>query len=141
MAKKAASPKALEKKLEKVRFKYIFGEHYNPVYANGCYGGPTTTGEITVHFFTERNPVPHEETFAVTPDGRVADNLGRVPELEHGTATVIRCITAGVIMNAEVARRVYEFLGRNLERVDARIQTRQAVEKTAGKGKRKLNPD
>ena len=134
-SKKASIVKKEGKRVERVRFKYLFADDYNPVYANGCYGGPTTSNEIALHFYVERNPVPHEEIFSLDPNGRMADKMGRVPEFEQGTATVLRYVTAGILMNPEVARRVYEFLGRHLNNMEAQQQARAAVAKISDKAK------
>lgn len=41
-----------------IKIKYIFRDHYNPVYANGAYGGITPSGEIVASFYFEKHPLP-----------------------------------------------------------------------------------
>lgn len=121
------------KVLSKVHFKYVFHDDYNPEYANGAHGGPTTQGEISIAFYVERNPLPIEESFAVSPDGQLSKPLGREPQLQDGTATVIRYVTTGVIMNLEVAKRVHDFLGKSIATLEAAMRDRGAAKKPATK--------
>jgi hypothetical protein len=132
---KGSKSPAPEKRIERARFKYVFDDSYNPVYANGAYGGPTPHGEIAVNFFVERNPVPLSETLAVSPDGRPAAPISREPELPDGTVEVIRFITTGVIMSRETARRVYDFLGRHLQAIDAVAEARKGLERIGSASK------
>jgi hypothetical protein len=53
--------------VRQVRFRYVFPDDYNPVYANGAYGGVTTQREIAIGFYVERYPVPNDETFPIGP--------------------------------------------------------------------------
>jgi hypothetical protein len=130
--KPAAAKKPMSKPpVEQATFKYVFEDTYNPIYANGAHGGPTPHGEIAINFFFERNPVPLSETFAVSPDGRVTETLAREPALSPGTIEIIRYVSTGVIMSRETAKRVYDFLGRQLQALDAVTEAKRGMEKIA----------
>ncbi len=113
--------------IEKATFEYVFGDDFNPEYANGAIGGPTTQGEIFVSFYVERNPLPYSQTFKVKPDGQLAEEFERDPKIEDGSISVVRFVTAGVIMTRETAKRVHDFLGRHLEAMDALTRAKEAA--------------
>lgn len=130
---KQAAQKPPVRKIERVKFKYIFPETYNPVYANGAYGGPTTMGEIAINFYIERHPVPLEDTHALAEDGRVAEQLERVPQPEDKSVTIIRYLTTGVLLNYESAKRIHDWLGRHLEQMESARAGVQAIAKASKK--------
>lgn len=115
------------RRLEKVHFRYVFPETYNPQYANGAHGGPTTQGEIAINFFVERAPLPLTETYAVTPEGQLGGKIGREPEVQEGAGTLVRYVTTGVIMSRDSAKRIHDFLGKaiaTLEKAQSREQSK-----------------
>jgi hypothetical protein len=127
-AKKPDAKPVKAEVIRKVSFKYIFSPDYNPVYANGAYGGPTSQGEIAVNFFVERQPVPIEDTWSISPDGKLLEQVAREPKGEEGTALIIRFVTGGVIMNLEVAKRVYAFLGRHIAQLEGAMAVNAVAE-------------
>lgn len=120
-----APPRA--KGVEKATFEYVFGDDFNPEYANGAIGGPTTQGEICVSFYVERGPLPYSQTFNVKADGQLGEELERDPRIEDGSVSVIRYVTSGVIMNRETAKRVYDFIGLHLQTMDAMAKAKEAA--------------
>ncbi len=103
----------------KIRFKYVFPENYNPVYCTGAFGGISTGGEIVANFFLERMPVPNSVTNSVNPDG----TLGGIIEIdpENFEDTVIRYISAGIVLNKDNAKSIYEWLGNQIQELENRI--------------------
>lgn len=103
---------------QRVRIKYKFPEDYNPLYVNGAYGGPGPRGELVVNFYLERTPVPREETYSVTQDGRLSDNpVSRNPEdLQY---QFIRFVQAGIVVNLQDAKRIHDWLGKHIETLEA----------------------
>ena len=101
-----------------VRFIYKFDEGYNPMYANGAWGGVTTHREIALHFFIERQPLPYEETFQITKEARVGAPLSRVPPQDGQQVEVLRFITTGVILTPDTARAIRDWLTRHLSALD-----------------------
>ena len=124
---KANSSRAVDGKLSKpamrkpaqatARFKYVFPQTYNPVYANGAVGGVGPQGDIVINFYHERQAVPYSVTHKMGPDGTVGDQIDHEPR--SGEHLLIRYITTGVAMNESVARRIYDWLGNHLRQLDA----------------------
>lgn len=93
----------------KVTFKYYFDKDYDPEYINGAYGGQTPNGELVIHFYMERFPIPYEVTQGLTDEGLLdEDNLEFVPAQD--TAKIRRVVKNGVIMSRENAINVYQWL-------------------------------
>lgn len=132
MAKRTKSTPAIPKPpgiriADQVIFKYIFPESYNPQYSNGAHGGVTTQGEIVMNFFMERQPLPHQETFAVKPTGIVGEAKSRTPPDPDGSLTVLRYIVGGIILNRDAAVRLHDFLGTTIKQLDAIAVARNAA--------------
>ncbi|MGE4505654.1 MAG: hypothetical protein AB7D51_09925, partial [Desulfovibrionaceae bacterium] len=62
-----------------LKFKFVFGDDYNPVFANGVWGGMTAKGELNMNFFHERLPLPHSVVMAVGENGTLGQELERDP--------------------------------------------------------------
>ena len=98
---------------EKVTFKYYFDKDYDPEYVNGAYGGQTPNGELVIHFFMDRYPMPYEVTQGLTEDGLLDDNnIQFVPALEN--AKIRRVVKTGVVMSKDTALNIYNWLALRL---------------------------
>lgn len=89
-----------------LKIKYIFRDDYNPVYANGAYGGVTPSGEIVANFYFERHPLPKAEIIKI-------DSTKFEPEDLNNSA--VRIIETGLIMSPGTAKVLAEWL---LEQVE-----------------------
>ena len=106
---------------QKLRFKYVFDDDYNPVYANGAYGGVSPRGEIVINFYHERPALPRDTFQGLSVSG-FPEGEEEVPD--EVSRTLIRKVTAGVVMNYDTAKAVHEWLGRHLRRLEqARKET------------------
>jgi hypothetical protein len=99
--------------MQEIIFKYKFKDDYNPVYANGAFGGVTPLGEITINFYCERHPIPYSTTHQVNEDTSLGEIINNNPE-DHQNQ-FIRYIESGVILNLESAKRIYEWFGANIK--------------------------
>lgn len=118
-------------KVNQVAFKYKFPETYNPVYTNGAYGGLTSQGEIALNFYIERQPIPYEQKHEVNSEGTLGPLMNQVPEVDEGVLNVIRYVTVGVIMNPDTAKRIYDFLGKQLNILSTHQQARLSGQQEA----------
>lgn len=92
---------------ESIKFKYLFEDNYDPEYVNGIYGGINPCGELVLHFFLERIPLPFEETVSLDDsDGSFGETIAIRPE-EY---KFIRSIKNGVVMNKDTAQTLLEWL-------------------------------
>ncbi len=92
-----------------VRFKYYFDSDYDPEYVNGAYGGQTPNGELVIHFYMDRFPIPYEVTQGLTEDGLLDEENIRVkPDLDE--AKIRRKVKTGVLMSRDTAINIYHWL-------------------------------
>jgi len=111
------------KKAHSIKIKYVFSDDYNPVHATGALGGPAPNGDIIVNFFIERMPLPKSQTVSITPEGKLGEILANEPD--DYPDTIVRAITAGLILNLNAARSLHEWLGNNIKAVESREQSTQ----------------
>lgn len=79
----------------KIRYKFKFQDDYNPVYVNGVYGGFNHFGEMVIHFYQERYPIPNEQ---------ISKESGEIQHLpEDFSNTRLRMVQTGVVMNESMA--------------------------------------
>lgn len=114
----------------KIKFKYVFSDSYNPVYCNGAYGGISSHGEIVANFFLERMPIPKSTTSLLNNDGTLSGDVDTDPE--DFARTVIRYVSTGVILSENSARSIYEWLGTQLNELD----NRKAMQNPSLEGKK-----
>ncbi len=101
---------------EKISFKYIFSEDYNPIYVNGAYGGLTSHREIVVNFFFERNGLPYSQTQKVNKDGTLGPPEATKPE--DNDTSFVRVIETGIIMNIDTAKKIRDWLDEKINNLE-----------------------
>lgn len=104
----------------KITFKYKYPDDYNPQYINGAQGGVNVQGEIVANFYFERLPLPNSITQEIdnegVPGNVVATNPKDLPD------SILRYVQSGVVMNLEVAKQVYAWLGKHIELLENQRQ-------------------
>lgn len=110
------------RKPTKVKFHYIFPDDYNPVYANGTYGGITSHGEIVMSFFLERHALPYEEIRELSDEGELLEQISREPEESDDTVKVVRFISTGVVLSHDVAVVIRDWLSRKISDLEKHSQ-------------------
>ena len=113
-----------------IKFKYVFNYNYNPTYVNGAQGGVSPRGEIVIHYYLERQPLPNSITHEITPQGAIGRETTVEPEdLQQ---SMVRFIDTGVVMNYENARMFHAWLGEKLKEAEAMQEAREAFAKAQG---------
>ena len=99
-----------------ITFKYIFNYAYNPTYVNGAQGGFSPRGEMVIHFYLERHPLPDAISHEITPEGVIGKETGIEPsDLQK---SMVRFIDTGVVMNYENARIFHSWMGDKLREME-----------------------
>jgi hypothetical protein len=109
---------------ERVEFKYVFADDYNPVYANGAFGGATPRGEVAVNFFVERPAIPYSQTFRLDASGVLGPEVERSPGHEH--TVMVRYISTGVVMSLASAKLIRDWLARQIAILETRETSDEA---------------
>lgn len=107
----------------KITFKYIYQDDYNPVYVNGAHGGINVQGEIIANFYFERLPMPYKLTNEVNSEGIVGEMIDTDPK--DLSKSIVRYVQSGVVMNLEVAKQVYEWLGKQIAIRESQIKVQR----------------
>ncbi len=98
----------------KIRFKYVFDDKYDPVYISGAMGGITPKREVVVNFFFERHPIPYSETYSLDNVGVIGQRIDAKPSVKEDMFQFIRTIKSGVILNLKTAKELREFLDHHI---------------------------
>jgi hypothetical protein len=99
-----------------ITFKYLFNYGYNPTYVNGAQGGFSPRGEMVIHFYLERQPLPEAISHEITPDGGIGKETGVAPE--DLAKSMVRFIDTGVVMSYENAKVFHAWMGDKLREVE-----------------------
>ena len=108
-----------------IKFKYIFNYSYNPVYVNGAQGGLSPRGELIMHFYLERMPLPESVTHEINQNGTIGSESDTEPEdLKN---SMVRVIENGVILNYQNARELHFWMGERIKEMEALEQAKAAL--------------
>ncbi len=108
-------------KPEKIKFKYIFQEDYNPKYVNGAFGGISPQGEIVVNFYMERVAIPRSQTYQFSED-KVLEEISEEREPGDHERSVVRVIENGVILDLAHAEDIHRWLGEHIKNLKSKIK-------------------
>ncbi len=113
---------------KKVLIKYNFPDNYSPQYSNGVWGGFTPQGEVCIHFFLERAPLPNRQTYDVQATGNLGEPIDFEPKDEGVDAVALRAIVGGIVMSPKVARSFVRFLEQKLDAYESQPQGKSGEE-------------
>ena len=105
----------------KLTFKYKYPDDYNPLYINGAQGGINVQGEIVVNFYFERIPLPNSITQELNGEGILGNVVATDPD--DLNSSVLRYVQSGIVMNLDVAKQVYKWLGGQIKILESRKPT------------------
>lgn len=89
----------------RIKFFYEKGKYFRVAHVDGAIGGLTPTREIFLSVYSQRTALPQIVEQQITPEGR----LGAVVDTV-GKQGIFREMEIGMIMTAEVANQIAEFL-------------------------------
>lgn len=94
---------------KELSFRYVYPSDLRDCYVNGVWGGYTPRGEIYMHFFSERHPIPKTVRHEVTEDFKLG------PEIYKETGgDVVRLIQTSVIMDLDSAIAIRDWLSNKI---------------------------
>ena len=88
----------MAEKPNKVTFRYVCPEDLRDLYVNGLYGGITPRGEIYIHFYSERHPIPKKATHKLSDQGMPEKEA----DLELG-GDVMRMVQSSISIDVNTA--------------------------------------
>lgn len=106
--------------LEKLNFKFIFEDNYNPKYINGAYGGISARGEIIIHFYVERPALPNQMSFKIE-NGMISDEIEEDREPKDNKYSFVRFIENGILMDYSVAKELQNWLNNKIVELEEKL--------------------
>lgn len=107
-------------KPEKIKFKYIFQENYNPKYVNGAFGGISPQGEIVINFYMERVAIPKTQTFGFH-EGQILDEIVEERTPQDHEKSVVRVIENGIVLDLAHAELIHDWLAKHIKDLKSKI--------------------
>lgn len=101
---------------QEVHFKYLKSPSYRNYHVDGIYGGLTGKGFLQLDFFVEKHPIPDEETYSI-------DKRGLSLENKKGSASVIREVEGGLIMDYNVMKALRAWLDDKIHTFESNFVT------------------
>lgn len=95
---------------DKITFKYVHPENLRDLYSNGLFGGVTPRGEIYIHFYSERHPIPKKATHSIDDKGLPSKD----GDIELG-GDVVRLVQSSIIINEGTAIALRDWLNERLD--------------------------
>jgi hypothetical protein len=97
----------------KLQFHYQKTQQYRVYHSDGCVGGPTPRGQLSLTFFSERTPIPKLGARQIL-DVTGAQITAGPEEAVEVLSGLVRQIEATVMMDLRAAQEFYVFLGEQL---------------------------
>ena len=99
----------------KIRFEYIKSQLFRVIHVDGAFGGMTPRGQLFISLFSERYPIPTAMIHAVTPSGRLGEELRSEREERKG---IVREVEVGLQFELEVAKSFVTWLQTKIEEAE-----------------------
>jgi len=103
---------------KELTFKYVIPDNLKDCYVNGVWGMVSPKGEINMHLYSERLPIPNSETHEI-----VKGDINPVPISRNTGGDIVRLIQSSVVMDMQTAIALHRWLG---ERIDYFFKTKEA---------------
>jgi hypothetical protein len=127
--KKTVEKSAKKPPQVKVNFNYIKSNQFRVIHADGIHGGITPKGNIQMALYSERQPIPQEESYQLLPSGQ----LGPLVDRKQRNA-IIREVEVEVLMDISVAKALKDWLQEHIETSETITkQIKTITEKVEGK--------
>jgi hypothetical protein len=108
-------------KTDKIKFKYIFQDDYNPKYVNGAFGGISPQGEIVLNFYLERVALPRSQTYSVK-EGLALSEISEQREPGDHESSVVRFVENGIVLDLAHAEDIHRWQGAHIETLKSSLK-------------------
>ena len=89
-----------------INFSFEYESTYRLFPANGVWAGVTPRGDLRLDFFVESNVVPSEVVHLISPEGKLGNELRRVPSGRG----IVRRMEVGVLLSLDNADGIADFI-------------------------------
>lgn len=102
---------------KKITFKYVYPSDLRDLYVNGLWGGVAPRGEIYIHFYSERHPIPKKITHELKETGA----LSEIYNIESG-GDAVRHVQSSITMDVHTAIAFRDWLTDQIDIVNKDIK-------------------
>jgi len=106
----------MEKKNQTLTTHFVKTSDFRTHYITGIFGGVTSSNQISMSFFIERNVIPKDITYDVSDEG-VPTEIGRETKLG-----IVRETPAGVLLDLNTAKSIVGWLTERISQVESNIK-------------------
>ncbi len=111
---------------DSIAFHYQKSPFYRTVHTDGVWGGLTPRGYIAMTLFAERNPIPRQLHYAVSPEGALGEETDRVQK-----DGIIREAAVTAMMDVKLAKALRDWLQEKIDQAEAIAKTKEQAESDA----------
>ncbi len=131
MAVKPKLPSNSKKRTKKkVKYKYVIPDHISDCHISGVWGGLVQNGQLHMHLFNERPPIPNHVTVEVDKDG-----LATEVSVDAG-GDIVRLIQASAVMDMHTAIAIRDWLDRMINKFEEQLPEEIRAQIEADRAKR-----
>ena len=99
----------------KFRLNFIEANHFRVVHGDGVWGGTTPQGNISMGFFSDRQPFPQQISLEVSSDNRLGPEIPSERVVRDG---ILREMEVAVVISRSTAEFLIEWLTNNIASLD-----------------------
>lgn len=92
---------------QQIKIKYVIPDNMHDCYVNGAYGGISQRGEIHIHFYSERVPIPKSVTYTIDEQNKTLVQNGEAYDFG---GDVLRLIQSSIVMDINTAISIRDWL-------------------------------
>lgn len=102
----------------KIKGNFEYGENYDMKFVNGIFGGTTVNNqEVILNFYFENIALPESYELETDEDGNILKT-----DFFTNEDGMNRKVEAGVIMNLDTAKSLYEWLGSTINNMELDLE-------------------
>ncbi|SFJ25798.1 hypothetical protein SAMN02910355_1831 [Terrisporobacter glycolicus] len=102
----------------KIKGNFEYGENYDMKFVNGIFGGTTVNNqEVILNFYFENIALPESYELEIDEDGNILKT-----DFFTNEDGMNRKVEAGVIMNLDTAKSLYEWLGSTINNMELDLE-------------------
>ena len=98
---------------DKFTIKYIIPENLKDFHVDGAYVSATPSGNLNLHFFSERMPIPKETIHKKNTDGQILS----APET-HSGCDVVRSIQTSIVADLNTAKAIRSLIDNSIKSIE-----------------------
>jgi hypothetical protein len=111
---------------ETISFSYIKSRAFRVIHVDGAIGGPGPRGSLYVSVFSERLPIPQEQTYRLTDGSQLGDEIVDERKTRKG---IVREVEAALVIDLQTAKNLLQWLAKNIaivERLKDEVRSEEA---------------